>query len=65
MGELQNTLTFIVVESTKSTFMSSNSKLGQDRIEYGAFGEMVAAVATRSQMSSSPRMRSVTEECIA
>ena len=60
MGELQNTLALLVAASAKSTpnvseprpsYMSS-SQQGQDRFEYGAVGEMTAAVATRAQMKT-------------
>ena len=54
MGELQNTLALLVAATAKITPTSSSSKPGLDRFEYGALGEVVAAVATRSQGSSLP-----------
>ncbi len=64
MGELQNTLALLVAASTKSATTSSDSKSAymssphqkQDRFEYGAIGEVVAAVATRSQVQASSNM---------
>jgi len=52
MGELQNTLALLVVVTTKSTPISFDSNLGLDRFDYGAIGEVVAAMATRSHTNS-------------
>jgi len=65
MGELQNTLALLVAATTKITPVPSSSKLGPDRFEYSALGEVVAAVATRSQANSLPVARMMEENSTA
>jgi len=50
--ELQNTLVLFVATTVKTTPTSSNSKLDSNRFEYGAIGELVVVVATRSQTNA-------------
>lgn len=64
MGELQNTLALLIGALAKSIHRTSSSKLAcsnfpypkQERFEYGALGELVIGVATRSQMSTPLKM---------
>ena len=65
MEELQNTLALLVAASTKSTLSSASSKPIQDRFEYGVLGEVMAAIATRSQMNPSPEMPTTSGDSIA
>jgi hypothetical protein len=72
MGELQNTLALLVAASAKSIPMAPNFRPAysssphqkSDRFEYGAIGEVVAAVATRSQLNAPPRMPAVVRDSI-
>ena len=73
MGELQNTLALLVAASAKSTPNVSESRpanmgssqQSQDRFEYGAVGEMTAAVATRSQMKTPSSVPMVVGDSVA
>ena len=61
MGELQNSLGLLLAASSKTSSAPSSSMsactsslqpLGYDRFEYGALGEMMVSVATRSQLKT-------------
>ena len=51
--------------STKSTLKSFNSKSQQNKFKYEAFSEVVAALTTRLQMNSLPKMSTVNGDFIA
>src|SRR6478672_1209406 len=73
MGELQNTLALLIAASAKTTPIASDLRSTyspspphrQDRFEYGAFGEVVAAAATTSQMNGPYKTSDVVDDSVA